>query len=314
MKKVLAAFSMLVMGQVYAQDLSFGDVNYFIKKGQFNFVVDTTLEARNYKLKSGGTTDTKDREGYYQRARANFGLSDQLNLFVGIGYNHKNRVKSETAPTNESFYENGFINPQVGLNFRAVNQSQALVNVDVGAVASIRIQDEKVGASVGKSSRDGNSANGRNSVEGNVRIGRKWNEANEWQLALGGIYNMSGERDRKQIGAATQNLDLDSSVDAYLRASYQYRPVQEIMFLLSLQGNKISEMEESNSSTKYKYDDHLDFDIAFNVKYLITENFILRGIMQKGNNPSYDYTTNGTKTEVKSRRENVYGLGFDFLF
>lgn len=314
MKKVLAALSMLVMGNVYAQDLSFGDVNYFIKKGQFNFTVESTVEARNSKFKTGGNTNTVDREGYYQRARLAFALTDTFNFFVAGGYNHDDRVKNE-SPLSEKYDRSGFTNPQFGVNFRAVNQSNAPVNVDVGAVASINVQDEKIGSASGRNStRNGNAADGRNSLEANVRVGKKWNEANEWQLALGGIYNHEGDRTRKYVGGASQNFNMDSSIDAYLRASYQYRPVPELMFLIALQENRIASSKESNRTNTYKYDEHMDLDVIFNAKYLITETFILRAQLQKGNNPSYDYKLNGVTTEVKSRRENVYGLGFDFLF
>jgi hypothetical protein len=313
MKKVLAAVSMLIMGQAYAQDLSFGDVNYFLKKGQSNLNLGATLQADNYKLKTGATTQTTDREGYHLRAAYSYALTDRFNLFARGQYIYRNQVTDESR-ANENYYENGFTNPQIGANYRVINQNESLVNIDLGLVGGIKIQDQKVGSSIGKNSKDGNSADGRNSLEGNVRIGRKWNEANEWQLALGGIYRMDGDQMRQQVGASNLKYDMDSSVDAYLRASYQYRPVQELMFLMYVQQNKIAKQKLDSGANSIKINDHDNWDVGFTSKFLVTDTFIIRVDLSKKVQPDYNITQNGVKSSIKQQRNNVYGLGFDFLF
>ncbi len=310
MKKIIAILAMLTAVSAQAQ-VSFGDLNFFVKQGQFQLSADANRTTEQYKISPGGAPTRT--EGNAFATQLNFGLSDQLNLFAGVGYNYLMKTDNTSTPT-RAWTQDGFTNPLVGGNFRVINQNDSLVNFDLGFVARFAVQDQVTGAAVKHRTEEGNAANARSAYELNTSVGRKWNEANEFRLTAGLVYNNSGERDQKVVDGSTKSYDVDSSTDAYLRAAYQYRPVNEFILGLALTGTRISAYDEDTTGTKVKNDSHMDVDARFIAKCIILPNFIARFTFAETMNPDYDYKTNGAKETYKSRRSSVIGLGADFLF
>lgn len=315
MKKFVAVVACLASVSSFAQstELRFGDVNYFLKKNEFNLTADVDLNSYEERRNTGGTGETLETEGYYTRSRFAYALADNLNLFLGLNYNYDVEVYSEG---NADYSQDGLMNPILGANYRLINQDQAAVNVDFGVVARLNIEDQEIGDATGGSAKDGNAAIGNNALEINSRIGRKWNEANEWQLAAGVIYNFDGEYDLLSAGGSKTKFDTDASVDAFLRATYQYRPVHEFMMNVFAQGTRVGEIDAEGSGVTRDAESHIDFDFGFNAKYLITDGFIFRFGLGQGNNPDFKVSSNtsGAEYKVVRRHEYNYGVGLDFLF
>ncbi|WP_408097948.1 hypothetical protein ACJVC5_03220 [Peredibacter sp. HCB2-198] len=306
MKRMIAVAGLLVVSAASAQELKFGDVNFFLKEHQQNLTLDIFQTYYKSENKANQTTETR---GNLFSATYAYAFSNSINAFLGLDYIINNQTEDRTntdASLNQnSFYSNGLANPAVGLNYRLLNQNSSRYNVDFGFIAKINVQDAEKG-SLGPGPKNGNYANGRNSYELNARTGRKWNEANEWQLAAGFIYNQEGDYKQRSAGGDT-TIDEDSSQDIYLRATYQYRPVNEFMTLISAQATRVGEIDKDIQA-----DDHVDLDFRFIAKYLITESFIAKFHYGMSRNSDYD-TLDGAGEEVK-RRENFFGLGADFLF
>jgi opacity protein-like surface antigen len=307
MKKLIAGLALFAAASIGAEELKFGDINYFLKQNQFNLSAD--LFSTYYKEKVSGTE--LETRGLVLQTHYSYGFTDRFNVTLGLDYAYDNETKNKTTPSDADYSQDGFANPSVGANFRLMNQNEGLFNIDFGAVARVNVE----GAVEGSPDRDGNYADGRNSLELNARMGKKWNEANEWQIAVGGVYHADGESESKTAGG-TQDIDEDSSLDLFIRASYQYRPVNEFMMLVFAQANQIGEAETENKDTgvNSEAETRTDLVFGFTAKYLIKRNFIARFNYLMSRNENYDIDAGAGTVEVKARRQNSFGLGVDFLF
>jgi hypothetical protein len=200
-------------------------------------------------------------------------------------------------------------------NYRLLNQNSSLFNLDFGAVAKVKTQDSRLGSATGNKTEDGTFANPRSSVELNARIGKKWDEANEWQLAAGFIYHNAGEfTSLDTSGGADTEVTLDSSTDLFLRATYQYRPVDEFMMALSAQAISVGETTGEFGNSSLTQNAHMDMDFLYRAKYLILDNLTANFHYGMSRNENYGQDIAGANRDVKQRRENYYGFGIDYLF
>lgn len=309
MKKIIALTAILATSSAFAtENLEFGDLNYFIKQGQFNVAANAIFSSNQNTVDSTKT----ETEGYTFETDYGFGILDNLNAYVGVDYDLNMRVAQET--TNDSKYtQDGLRNPSAGLNYRLINQKDAAVNLDFGVIGRFNVQDAERGTASGANTKDGNAADGRTNYEVNAAVGRKWNEANEWRLSGGVVHHMDGEYDQLSLSGSKTKVESDSSQDFYLRAAYQYRPVQEFMMALTFTGTQVGEVD-GKANGKYTTDAHQSYDFLFNAKYLVTETFIVKFSLNKGLNPAYDRKVANGEQEIKRIRSSYYGLGVDFLF
>ncbi len=316
MRKLIAVSLLCAVSSVHAaQALKFGDINYFLKEGQFNVAAD--VSSTYYKEMVKGN-DTLESRGYLFETRYGYGITNELNAFVGVNYAYDLEVENKTTTSNASYAQDGFANPVFGVNYRWLNQRDSRYNVDFGAIAQVNFEKAERGNSTGQVSEDGNFASPRNSLELNARMGRKWNEANEWQLAAGFVYNASGEGTLKQTnGFSDVEMDLDSSTDLFVRATYQYRPVNEFMMSLSAQATSYGELEGESSAFDVSEESYVDLDFVYRARYLILDNFIANFHYGMSRNGIYDRTSSQgpiSQTSEVKRRENFFGIGVDFLF
>lgn len=306
MRKIIAAAALLAVTSAHAaEELKFGDLNYFFKQNQINASVDV-LSVYDRAEQVGGTkTETR---GVVTETQFTYGLMDNLNAFIGLDYAFD--LQTETSG-NPDWNSDGLANPEIGAIFRLTNQNDSSYNIDLGAIARINIED----AETGSADEDGNYANGRSSLEVLSRIGRKWNEANEWQLTAGVNYFNDGETTEVAVASDTDRDDY-ASMDIYVRAAYQYRPVNEFMMALSAQATQVGAFDSERTATNVdiERDSHIDMDFRFTAKYFVTENFIAKFHYGMSRNEEYDVDTAGVIDEVQNRRENFFGLGVDFLF
>lgn len=304
MRKMIVAAAVLAVTSAHAaEELKFGDLNYFFKAAQVNATVDFNSTYEKQKVVS----QMQETRGYVIETQLTYGVSDQLNVFLGLDYAYELETKIGGQPDINS---DGLANPELGAIYRLMNQSSTSYNVDIGAAARINLMDAEEGTAT---DNEGNYADGRSALEVFARIGRKWNEANEWQLAGGVVYHNDGES--TELSTPENDSDIDSSMDLYLRATYQYRPVNEIMFLVSAQATQVGEVEsEDDTNTKTTQDSHMDMDFRFTTKYLVTDNTIVKFNYGMSRNADFDVKAGALSDEVSNRRENFWGFGVDFLF
>lgn len=316
MRKMFAAVVLLAVTSAHAaEELKFGDLNYFLKQGQFNVAAD--ISSTYYKQTPAGAA-TLETRGYLVESRYGYGITDKFNAFIGVDYAFDREVedKSPAGSNNGNFDQNGFANPALGLNYRLLNQNNSRYNLDFGFVGRFNIEEAKTGSATGQNIRNGNFADGRSSYEANVRTGRKWNEANEWQLAAGTVYYRADGERKLLLNTGDQKLDLDSSMNFFLSATYQYRPVNEFMMSVSARATRVGEADFKNKTagTNSTEKAHTDLNFVYRAKYLITDNFIANFHYGMSRNAEYNVETNGANQKIQRRRENYFGLGVEFLF
>lgn len=305
MKKAIALAAVLIASSAQATSgLDFGDLNYFLKAGQFNLTSNfNVVTAENTDEGSGEKSETN---GFVLDNRFGYGVADNINAFVGLDYAPKLETELPGSPDSQN---GGLSNPYFGANYRLMNQKDGAINLDFGAVARVRFMD----AEIGTDGEDGTFNRGNHSLELNSSIGRKWNEANEWRLTASVIQQLDGEVEVK-TASGDADVDTSSSTDFSLLAAYQYRPVQEFMMTVSAQALRVGETEVKSSGIKGTDEAHLDFNFGFSAKYLITESFIARFNYGQSRLAEYDTETAGVDSEQKDRHALFYGFGIDWLF
>lgn len=303
-KLIVVAAAVLATSAQASSGLDFGDLNYFLKSGQFNLT--SNFNVLNAEVTDEGSSTDYENNGYIIDNRFGYGIADNLNAFVGLDY--ALRYENET-PGSSDADNSGMSNPYAGANYRLMNQSDSAFNLDFGVVGRFNLMD----AERGTAGKDGNYIRGNHSLELNTSIGRKWNEANEWRLTAALVHNFDGEYEDTASG---EDVDTDASQDLSLTAAYQYRPVQEFMMNVALQAVQVGEVdsEAKGISSKYTDDSHLDFNFTFTAKYFITEKFIGKFNYGQSRLAEYDRSTNGTDSEQKDRHQMYYGFGIDWLF
>jgi hypothetical protein len=311
MKKFFAMLVLLTMGQVKAEELKFGDLNYFFQQGQFNLRSNLNLVVEE----SQDDGSTVEVEGYFLNNRLTYGLTDRVNLFVGVNYLYE----VDTRPEGENAIKTqGLQNPNLGIDLRVLEQNESGFNFDVGSVVHVNLMDQEVGSNAPKEEGNlinpllSNYSDPRSAIELNARLGKKWNEANEFYVLTAAKYNLKGEYDL--LGETTSTVELDSSIDYRIGAFYQYRPVNEFMMTLGLEASHFGRVEGDVEGDDLEKDAHLDLQFSFVAKYLITENFIARLNFAQDRRSDFDYEIGGTSFEMKKRRSRSFGLGIDWLF
>ena len=308
MKKFFAIAAILVVSSASAEELKFGDLNYFLKQGQFNVGADVIVN--NETSRSAGTTDN-EVDNYFLNSHFAYALNDSINLTVGLDFLIDGETEIDDGASADA---SGVLNPKLGANIRLMKQNTSGFNLDLGAVATVKVIDREV-ATVDKEGNNinplyTNYADPRNTLELNARLGKKWNEANEFYLKAGLAYHMDG--DYKQLQGET--VDMDSSNDLSLGAFYQYRPVNEFMMTLGLTGTRFGEVDGQSGSDDFTFTDHIDYQFLFNAKYLIDESLIAKFVFTKDKRSDFDYEADSGDIEFDRRNGLQYGLGVDYLF
>lgn len=308
MKKIFALAAILAFGSVHAEELKFGDLNYFLKDGQINAGLDWVVD--NETVRSGGVDDI-EFDGYFYQAHFAYAFSNELNVTLGLNYLLNGQTETNQGASAD---DSGLQNPKLGANYRLMNQANAGFNLDLGAVATFELADREVGT-VNKEGNNpspvvSNFTDPRSSLELNARLGKKWNEANEFYFLGGFVYNL--DADYKQLEGDT--IDRDSSMDFKLGAFYQYRPVHEFMITLGLTGTRFGDIDGKDGNVDYTITDHIDYHFNFDAKYLINESLIAKLSFTQDKRNAFDIEKSTGDTKLDRRNGLQYGLGIDYLF
>lgn len=306
MRKFLICGLLLSAASAQSQTLKFGDLNYFLTAGQVNVGAGVLWNNENSKI-SGVK---QEAEAYLVDANFNYGLADNLTLKLGLGY----AFLAEAKDGDVTWDVDGLRALELGAEARLMDQKSAGINLDFGVNAKINeIFDREFGGSSPK--KDGNAFDPlmstqdetRSSLEVYGKAGLKTDEANEFLLRAGVVYNKSS--DVKDLSAG-DDVEMDSSLDLKLGAFYQYRPVNEAMFTLGLEGIRYGEMDSEIAGIKMTRESFTDVRLSFAAKFLVNENLIARFDLTKDRRDTIEVEG----MTVKKRQSTQYGLGVDFLF
>jgi len=303
MRKFLICGLLLSVAPIQAQTVKFGDLNYFLSAGQMNAGAGILWNNENSKI--GGIKE--EAEAYLVDTHFNYGLMDNLTLHLGLGY-----AFLAEAKTGDSTWDvDGLRALELGAEYRLFNQKNAGINFDFGVNARVNeLFDREFGGTSPK--RDGNTFSpfmstqdeARNSLEVFAKTGLKTDEANEFLFKAALVYNQSGSVEDLSNDVT---VNLDSSLNFKLGAFYQYRPVNEMMFTLGLEGIHYGEVTAERMADMESF---TDVRFSFAAKFLVTDNLIARFDFTKDRRDTIE--TDGSS--VKKRQSTQYGFGVDYLF
>ncbi len=299
----------MAVTSVQAEELKFGDLNYFYKAGQINLASDFNLNREETRVDGADV----EIEGYVSSTKVTYGMMDNLNLFVGLNFLYDFETDIAVGGTSEV---SGFQNPVIGADYRLFSQDNGGFNVDLGAAIDFNLMDYEV-AEAGDD--EGNTVDPTFSTYGDprsslllsARFGKKFNEANEFYVVSGLSYNKDGEYEDKNFN---EDVELDSSIDLSLGAFYQYRPVHTFMMAVGLTGTRVGETDGEVAGADFTVEDHVDFRFTFVAKYLITESFIAKFNFAQDRRSEFDLDQGPTTSEYEKRQGNQFGFGIDYLF
>ncbi len=303
MKKCLALAALMVVGSVSAEELKFGDLNYFLPAGRHLAGADLIVNNNERATVSGIETNI---QAYIFDAHYAFALSDRLNVAVGAGYLYNG--KTETKNGGGEADAMGLQNPRIGANYRVLSQNAgSAFNLDLGATAMVKLMDREVGTP----DEDGNSldplfskfAEPRNTLDVNLRLGKKWDVANEFYVMAGPVFHMDGEYEQDVTTEVDQSLDIKAG------AFYQYRPVNEFMLTVGATATRVGETDAEIDGIEATREEHMNYEALFSAKYLVREHTIVKFNLVQDRKDGFDIEN----VEYKKRRGFQYGLGVDFL-
>ncbi len=309
MKKFLVLAAVLAVSSANAEELKFGDLNYFLKAGQFN--AGANFIVNNETTREGEAVET-EVDNYALNTHFGLALTNQFNLTFGWDL----LIDGETQADGENSADAwGLQNPRLGANFRLLDQESSGFNFDIGTIATFNFTDREVASR----ETDGNMINPlysnfadpRHGLELNARLGKKWDEANEFYLLAGAVYHLEGDYDQKD----GDKVEIDPSLDFKAGAFYQYRPVNEFMITLGVNAVRFGERDLEVGALEATDQDHLDFQFLFAAKYLVTESTVFNITFTKDRKGNYDREIKGVgDNEIDKRNGILYGCGVDFLF
>lgn len=309
MKNLFAAAALLAVGTVGAQELKYGDLNYFYKQGQLDAGIAVNMLHEKQVADIGANQFKLYSLGYIGSVKATYGVMDKVNAFVQTEYAYE--LNTDDGNGGRSFNSDGVRNVGLGADYRLFNQNDHMFNLDVGAVVKAPTEDATRGVNVG-SFKDGNYADAGNSVELHAKAGRKWDLANEVFFLAGVVYNMDGDV-KQYTGSGPTQIDYDSSIDYKLSANYQWRPVNTFMVGFGAGATYFGEKEVRSPNLTFDgtQGSHLDFNFNFVAKYLVTDHMIVSFNMMNTRLADYDVST---QIEGTKRTSYGYGLGVNYLF
>lgn len=309
MKKFLAVAAILAVTSANAEELKFGDLNYFLKQGQFNVAADFIV---NNETARQNEAEDVDVDNYFLNTNFGYALTDSFNLTFGLDAVLMGETEIDDGESADTM---GLQNPKFGANFRLLNQKDSGLNLDFGAVAKVKLIDREVATG---NDDDGNMLNPalsnyaepRNTLALTARLGKKWNEANEFYLVAGADYHMDGEYEL--LGNEDDaDVDFDSSIDYKLGGFYQYRPVYEFMMTFGLTATRVSDADVEVDNNDFTFEEHMDYQFSFDAKYLVSEAIIAKFIFKHDKRDDIDIDGG---EDLDKRRSVQYGFGVDFLF
>lgn len=311
MKNLFAAAALMAVGTVGAQELKYGDLNYFFKKGQLDAGVALNMDHGKQVAELGAQKFKLYSMGYIANVKATYGVFDKLNVFAQTQYAYE--LNTDDGADGRSFNSDGIRNVGVGADYRFFNQNDHLFNFDLGAVVKFPIEDAVRGVNIG-AVKDGNFADPSNTIELNAKAGRKWDLANEVFFLASVVYNLDSVNDYKQkTGGGDSSVDFDSSIDYKLTANYQWRPVNTFMVGFGAGATLVGEKKAISSNINFDgtQESHVDLNFNFLAKYLVTDHMILTFNLYNSRLADYEVSS---QVESTKRTSYGYGLGVNYLF
>ena len=331
MKKLIIVGLALSAGNLFAQDLRLGDLNFFQKDKSYRVISEIRTASGDYEFSQKGTSPLTREDEFNQITWQNqvlYGIEDRFNAGLSLTYALKNEIESVDETVNGSpqflrrnYEETGLSDPTFLANYRL---SKDKVYLDAFGALTVSIGDREKGEATNLRSEDGNFKQGHHSLLAGIAAGQKVMKDFEWRASLAFDYHAAGEykfRDRSSLNSKT--TETDAGLDWILAAQGQYRFLKNFAVAGNFEFRRVGERDlnfdnTSNVDTDENRDSHNIISLGLTGKYNVSESVLVTlgfnrvfGYEVKGQFDNFagvaDYTTDYSPV-------NEFRLGADLLF
>src|SRR5690606_20721666 len=104
MRRMIATAMLLVAGTAQsAEQLKFGDINYFLQQGQFNLLADVNSSFEKQRVDG----DDVEVRGVILSTQLAYAFTDQFNAFVGLEYAYDREFENKTDAKTTDYTSDG---------------------------------------------------------------------------------------------------------------------------------------------------------------------------------------------------------------
>lgn len=331
MKKLIIVSLALFAGNLFAQELRLGDLNFFQKEKSIRVTSELRTSAGDTSFKQKGITPVERDTDFDRITWENevlYGIEDRFNAGLALTYALKNRFNN--TKFNQSGFpqsplrdydEEGISDPTFRVNYRL---SQDKVYLDAFTGLTVSIGDREQGGATNLQSQDGNFKQGHHSLLAGIAAGQKVMKDFEWRASLAFDYHAAGKFKYRETNTLNnKSADMDGGLDWILGAQGQYRFLKNFAVAGNLEFRRVGERDinfnnQSNQDVDENRDSYNVTSLGLTGKYNVSESVLV----SLGINRTFSYEVDGQYDAVGTVTDfstdysgvNEFRIGADLLF
>lgn len=331
MKKLIIVGLTLSAGNLFAQDLRLGDLNFFQKDKSFRVTSELAFAngETEFKFKSTSPTERKDEfDRIVWQNQVLYGIEDRFNAGLSISYALKNQIENlnnvvsgSVQSLRRDYDETGVSDPTFLANYRLSNKE---IYLDGFGELTVSIGDREQGGADFNRSENGNFKQGHHSLLAGMAAGQKIMKDFEWRASLAFDYHAAGKFSYRETNTLNnKTADTDGGLDWILNGQGQYRFLKDFAVAGELELRRVGERElnytsQLGVSTDETQDAHNIIGLGITGKWNISNSVLVSAGLRRNfayekdgqienagvvNNTTYEYTA-----------VNEFRVGADLLF
>lgn len=331
MKKLILVSLALSSGNLFAQDLRLGDLNFFQKDKSFRVTSELATARGDFSFRQKGVTPV-ERDTEFDRItwenQVLYGIEDRFNAGVSLTYALKNRFDNTKFNQGgfpqsllRDYDDEGLSDPTFKTNYRL---SKDKVYLDAFGGLTVSIGDRERGGATNLQSQDGNFRQGHHSLLAGIAAGQVVKKDFEWRASLAFDYHAAGKFKYRETNTLNnKTADIDGGLDWILGAQGQYRFLKDFALTGNFEFRRIGERDinftnQSNQDTDENRDSYNVTSLGLTGKYNVSESVLV----SLGINRVFSYEVSGqydslgvvTDFTTDYSAVNEFRIGADLLF
>ncbi len=331
MKKLIIVSLTLAAGNLCAQELRLGDLNFFQKDKSIRVISELAFSngETEFNLKSTSPTERKDEfDRIVWQNQVLYGIQDRFNAGVFLSYALKNQIENldnvvsgSVQSLRRDFDETGVSDPTFIANYRLSGQE---VYLDGFGELTVSIGDREQGGADFNRSEDGNFKQGHHSLLAGLAAGQKIMKNFEWRASLAFDYHAAGKFNyRETTTLNNKTADTDGGLDWILNGQGQYRFLKNFAVAGELELRRVGERElnytgQTGISNDETQDAHNIIGLGITGKWNITDSVLVNAGLRR----TFAYEKDGqieavgtvANTTYEYSAVNEFRIGADLLF
>jgi hypothetical protein len=315
MKKILVMSVALTSFSAFADwslknENNIYDLMYLSKKGKFSSETSYNSISTDDRALTIGTSNlfTMSHKNSTINESLGYGLMDNLELSLGLGYQISDETKLKYGPastsngTTDTYKEKGITTPSLNVKYRVITQTSAFANGDIVLSYSPKIGTSKDGVQ----SKDGNALRDSSLLIAGFDLGKKYTDM-AWRFGFKGNFYGSGKSEDADSSSSTTTRDSYSEI--IFDGSWQWIFQSKYVLNLNAGYGSIDDLINTTSSgikSTEKKKTYGMFGVDF--KYLVSESTSLGLNITSKSYDKYDWIISTTTIPVGTYSDTSLGL------